>query len=45
MQERDPARRREILAGLQAIAGDPARSREHLLKSSMIVGLRKAAAG
>jgi 2-polyprenyl-6-methoxyphenol hydroxylase-like FAD-dependent oxidoreductase len=45
MQERDPARRRELLAGLQAIAADPARCREHLLRTSMIAGLRSAAAG
>jgi 3-(3-hydroxy-phenyl)propionate hydroxylase len=44
MQERDPARRREILAHLQAIAADPAKCREHLLRTSMIAGLRKAAA-
>lgn len=45
MQERDPARRREILTGLQAIAADPVRCREHLLRTSMIAGLRRAAAG
>lgn len=44
MQERDPQRRREMLAELRAVAGDPARAREHLLRSSMISGLRKAAA-
>jgi 3-(3-hydroxy-phenyl)propionate hydroxylase len=44
MQERDPARRCEILAHLQAIAADSARCREHLLRASMIAGLRKAAA-
>ncbi|MHB9880630.1 FAD-dependent oxidoreductase [Pacificimonas sp. ICDLI1SI03] len=43
MQERDPSRRREILAQLQDIAADPERAREHLLRSSMITGLRKAA--
>ena len=43
MQERDPVRRREALAGLQAIAGDPVRARDYLLKSSMIEGLRQAA--
>jgi 3-(3-hydroxy-phenyl)propionate hydroxylase len=42
MQERDPVKRRETLANLQAIAADPARSREYLLKSSMITGLRQA---
>jgi 3-(3-hydroxy-phenyl)propionate hydroxylase len=44
MQERDPVRRREILANLQAIAADPARCREHLLRTSMIAGLRRAGA-
>lgn len=44
MQERDPERRRAMLADLQAIAGDPVRAREHLLRSSMISGLRQAAA-
>jgi 3-(3-hydroxy-phenyl)propionate hydroxylase len=32
-----------MLAEMQAIAGDPARAREHLLRSSMISGLRAAA--
>jgi 3-(3-hydroxy-phenyl)propionate hydroxylase len=44
MQERDPAKRRETLANLQAIAADPVRAREYLLKSSMISGLRQAEA-
>ncbi len=44
MQERDPDRRRQALAELQAIAADPVRARAHLLKSSMIEGLRQAAA-
>lgn len=43
MQERDPARRRQALADLQAIAADPARAREYLLRSSMLTGLRRAA--
>jgi 2-polyprenyl-6-methoxyphenol hydroxylase-like FAD-dependent oxidoreductase len=43
MQERDAARRRRSLAELQAVAADPERSRAHLLKSSMIEGLRRAA--
>lgn len=43
MQERDPARRREMLINLQRITDDPARLREHLLRSSMIAGLRRAA--
>ena len=42
MQERDPARRREMLADLQKIADDPDKMREHLLRTSMITGLRKA---
>lgn len=44
MRERDPARRAQLLADMQAIAGDPVRAREHLLRSSMISGLRAAAA-
>jgi 3-(3-hydroxy-phenyl)propionate hydroxylase len=43
MREKDPARRREIMAGLQATAGDPGLLRRHLLTSSMIEGLRQAA--
>jgi 3-(3-hydroxy-phenyl)propionate hydroxylase len=43
MRERDPARRAALLAELQATAGDPVRAREHLLRSSMITGLRAAA--
>ncbi len=44
MQERDPERRRKMLADLQAIIADPLRARDYLLKSSMIDGLRRAAA-
>jgi 3-(3-hydroxy-phenyl)propionate hydroxylase len=44
MRERDPARRRELLAGLQAICADRERLRAHLLRSSMIEGLRRARA-
>lgn len=44
MRERDMARRREILANLQAITADRARLRAHLLRSSMIEGLRMAEA-
>lgn len=44
MQERDPAKRRATLRELQAVAADPARAREYLLKSSMITGLRQAEA-
>ena len=43
MQERDQAKRETELARLQAIASDPVKAREHLLKSSMIEGLRRAA--
>lgn len=43
MRERDPARRREILADLKAITRDPERLRAYLLRSSMIEGLRMAA--
>jgi 3-(3-hydroxy-phenyl)propionate hydroxylase len=42
MQERDPAKRRAELEALQAIAGDRVRAREHLLRTSMIAGLRAA---
>jgi 3-(3-hydroxy-phenyl)propionate hydroxylase len=44
MREKDPAKRREILANLQAIAADRQRQEDHLLRTSMIVGLRQAAA-
>ncbi|RMF94889.1 MAG: FAD-dependent monooxygenase [Gammaproteobacteria bacterium] len=44
MQQRDPAWRRRELARLQAIAADRDAAREFLLRSSMISGLRKAAA-
>ena len=44
MRERDPLRRRALLADLRAIAADPARLRAHLLRTSMIDGLRRAAA-
>ncbi len=44
MQQRDPAYRRAELARLQAIAADPRQAREHLLQTSMIGGLRRAAA-
>jgi len=43
MRETDPARRAEMLADLQRIADDPVKAREHLLRSSMISGLRAAA--
>jgi 3-(3-hydroxy-phenyl)propionate hydroxylase len=44
MQERDPARRAEILAELQRTAADPAAAKAYVMRSSMIEGLRKAAA-
>ena len=44
MQERDPQRRRAELERLQAIANDRQKSREYLLRSSMITGLREAEA-
>jgi 3-(3-hydroxy-phenyl)propionate hydroxylase len=43
MRESDPARRAELLAGLQRTTADPALAREQLLRSSMIAGLRAAA--
>lgn len=44
MQERDPARRRELFAEMQRTAADPALARAFLLRTSMIDGLRRAAA-
>lgn len=43
MRERDPDRRRDILAELQATTRDRERLRAYLLRSSMIEGLRMAA--
>ena len=43
MRERDGERRRAMLGDLQAISADPARLRGHLLQTSMISGLRRAA--
>lgn len=43
MRERDPARRRTLLEDLQRTAADPVTARAHLLRSSMIAGLREAA--
>lgn len=43
MRERDPERRRELMAELQATAADKEKLRAFLLRSSMIDGLRKAA--
>ncbi len=42
MEERDPQVQRAHLQELVAIASDPKRAREHLLKTSMISGLRRA---
>ncbi len=42
MRERDTKRRSEILSGLKAIIADRARLHTHLLKTSMITGLRQA---
>jgi 2-polyprenyl-6-methoxyphenol hydroxylase-like FAD-dependent oxidoreductase len=44
MRERDPALRLAALRKLQAIANDPAALRAHLLRTSMIEGLRQAEA-
>lgn len=44
MRERDPARRRAMLSELQATAADHGKCRAHLLRTSMISGLREAAA-
>ncbi len=44
MQERDPARRAELLADLQRTADDPVKLKADVLKTSMIEGLRRAAA-
>jgi len=44
MQERDPERRRRMLAELQATVRDPERCKAYLLRTSMIEGLRRAAA-
>ncbi len=44
MRNPDPEFRREELARLQKVAADPQLAREYLLESSMIAGLRRAAA-
>lgn len=44
MRERDDAKRREILSGLQEIARDRDKLYAYMLKTSMIEGLRQAAA-
>jgi 2-polyprenyl-6-methoxyphenol hydroxylase-like FAD-dependent oxidoreductase len=44
MQERDPQRRRRMLEDLQRTTADPVKLKAYLMKSSMIDGLRRAAA-
>jgi 3-(3-hydroxy-phenyl)propionate hydroxylase len=44
MQERDPARRRAMLDDMNRMIADPAKLKAYLSKSSMIEGLRRAAA-
>lgn len=44
LEEKDPAARSARLAELRATAADPDRARAHLLKTSMIEGVRAAAA-
>ncbi len=44
MQERDPERRRDMLKDLQRTIDDPIKLKAYLMKSSMIDGLRRAAA-
>ena len=44
LEEKDPAARAARFAELRATAADPARARAHLLKTSMIEGVRAAAA-
>ena len=41
MQERDPAKRRQLFEELRRIAGDRQRARSHLLRTSMIYGWRR----
>jgi 3-(3-hydroxy-phenyl)propionate hydroxylase len=44
LEARDPQIRKRNLAELRAVAADPARSRELLLRTSMIASQRRAAA-
>jgi 3-(3-hydroxy-phenyl)propionate hydroxylase len=44
LEARDPQIRKRNLAELRAVAADPARSREFLLRTSMIASQRRAAA-
>jgi 3-(3-hydroxy-phenyl)propionate hydroxylase len=43
MEERDPAVQRQRLREMMAVAANPKRAREHMLNTSMISGLRRAA--
>jgi len=43
MREKDDRKRREMLAGMQALIADRGKLKAHLLKTSMIEGLRQAA--
>ncbi|MBI1204870.1 MAG: monooxygenase [Rhodopseudomonas sp.] len=42
MEERDPAVQRKNLEALVAVANDPVKAREHVLNTSMILGLKRA---
>ncbi len=44
MRETSDERRREMLRDLQTVAADPVRAKAHLMRSSMIDGLRRAEA-
>jgi 3-(3-hydroxy-phenyl)propionate hydroxylase len=44
MRERDPEKRIQILKSLKALAAKPDELRAHLVRTSMIAGLRQAAA-
>ncbi len=43
MREKDDGKRREMLVGMQALIADRGKLKAHLLKTSMIEGLRQAA--
>jgi 3-(3-hydroxy-phenyl)propionate hydroxylase len=44
LEERDPTVRRQRLDDLRLLAADPIRAKEHLMRSSMIASVRRAAA-
>ena len=44
MQLWDPEQRKEVMAHMRGVAADPERSKQMLLRTSMIEGLRQAAA-